>query len=203
MAKPIEHHTIILDVADESSAQYGVAFRSRFVYDTTKSSSPTRLDVWANAGRPNPYHGMKLGDVAFEGNPHRQQVITQWFLDTNRKFHADPLTAKWFDPQNNPTDDPFTILLSLESSVICSTPGMNTGFPGSGQVYAKGTRLGDGDTATLIYPDGSTREVTLHFPPHNNGHGFAKFNNSPPATPKPQGQGIQIGDGNHQVNNFS
>ncbi len=192
MAKPIEHHTIILDVAGAGGAHYGMAFKSRFVYDTTKSHSPTRLEVWANAGRPNPFHGARLGDKI------RDQVVNEYYL----RAHPNALTAKWYDPQNNPTDDPFTVLLSTESTAMCADTRMNTGQPGSRQVYARGVRLGDGDTATLVYPDGSTREVLLHFPPHNNGHGFATFTTATPATPKPQGQGIQIGDGNHQVNNF-
>jgi hypothetical protein len=207
MAKPIEHHIIVLDAANDSSKTYGVTHKSRNVFDTTKSHSPTRLDVWDNTGRPNPYKGLKLGDVAFEGNPHRQQVITDWFLRT----YPNAVTAEWFDPQNNPTDEPVSLLLSLESTAICADTRFNTGAALSGQVYAKGTRLGDRDTATLVYPDGTTREIMLHFPPHNNGHGYAQFTDTtahlcgdkcdPPNEPETH-RGIQIGDGNHQVNNF-
>ncbi len=173
MPKPIEHHVIILDAESEyRREQYGVTHKSRCVFATTKSHSPTRLDVWDNTGRPNPFKGLRLGDVAFKGNPYREQVVTEWFANKASK----PLTAKYFDPSNEPTDEPTSLQLTPESTAICADTRMNTGQPGSGQVYATGVKLGNLDTATLVYPDGTTREVTLHFPPHHNGHGYATFN---------------------------
>jgi hypothetical protein len=132
------------------------------------SSAPTRIDVWDNTGRPNPFKGLKLGDVAFKGNPHREQVITEWFANKPSR----PLTAEYFDPQNEPTDAPVSILISPESTVITSN-GTNTGTIASGQVYDKGVTLRREDTATLRFLDGSTRDVALHFT--NNGHGYAVF----------------------------
>ena len=152
------HHDIPMLPATESRAHYGIIHSSAFVYDTTKSHSPTRVDIWDNTGRPNPFRNAKLGDVI------RNQTVTEWFLGTGK---TEP---RYFDPQNEPTDAELSILLSTESSVICADTRMNTGQPGSGQVYGPG-RLGEGDTATLHFADGHKQNVTLHFT--NNGHGYA------------------------------
>lgn len=161
------HHTVILDAASESRARYGILYVGRHVYDTTESSAPTRLNVWSNENRPNPYHGAKLGDRVGRGEMER--TVTRWFLNSGQ---CDPL---YLDPHNEPTDDPISLLLTTESSAICSNTSMNTGQPGSGQVYARGAKLADGDTATVIYPGGQAQDIVLHFPPNNNGHGYATF----------------------------
>ncbi len=161
MCKPIEHHNVLIDAASAYwTEHYGVLYKSRHVYSTTRSHSPTRIVVWDNTCRPNPDKGKGLGDRLHGGN-----VLTR---------HSAPgtATAAYTDPHGKPTDDPVTILLSTESTVICADTRFNTGQAGSGQVYAT-DGLGDGDTATLVYPDGSTIEVVLRFPPHNNGHGYA------------------------------
>lgn len=160
------HHDIVLDVASKSRAYYGITHTGRNVYDTTTRGGPTRLAVWENIGRPNPYHGAQLGDRPCKGRGELDITITEYSL---------PKTLpRFLDPHNNPTDEPVSLLLSPESTVICSNTSMNTGQPGSGQVYAEG-KLADGDTATLFFPLGDTREVVLHFPPHHNGHGYATF----------------------------
>jgi hypothetical protein len=143
MPKPIEHHVIVMrEAPTDKREHYGVLYESCLVYDTTKSHSPTRLVVWDN---------------------------------TNRPFRADRATwntsGAFLDPHNNGTDDPVSFLLSPESTCICADTRMNTGQPGSGQVYARGERLGEADTATLIYPDMTALTVALHFT--NNGHGIA------------------------------
>jgi hypothetical protein len=157
------HHTIVLDTGNARDASYGIKYRGRNVYSTRKSHSPTRLVVWDNTGRPNPDLGKGLGDKLRNGN-----VLTTY---TVGQGHG---TRRYIDPQGNPSDEPITILLTPESSVICADTRMNTGQPGSGQVYAPGV-LADGDSATLVYPSGTRREVILHFPAHTNGHGYAKF----------------------------
>ena len=163
------HEILMIETAEYRRDHYGVTHSSLYVYGTSTSHSPTRIDMWDNTGRPNPFKGMKLGDVAFKGNPHREQVITEWFANKASR----PLTAKYFDPQNEPTDAPVSILISPESSAICADTSMNTGQPGSGQVYDKGVTLRREDTATLRFLDGTTRDVALHFT--NNGHGYATF----------------------------
>lgn len=159
MVKPIEHHIIPMLPAKDSRAGYGVIHSSAFVYDTTKSSSPTRVDIWDNTGRPNPFKGAKLGDVV------RDQTITEWFLSTGK---TEP---RFYDPHNEPTDAEISILLSPESTVITNN-GTNTGTVASGQVFEPGNpKLGEGDTAELHFIDGHKQNVTLHFT--NNGHGYA------------------------------
>jgi hypothetical protein len=80
--------------------------------------------------------------------------------------------GKYVDPQNVATDEPVSYLLTPESTVISADTRYSTGGALSRQAYGPGT-LRDGDTATLAYPDGSTQDVTLHFPKHSNGHGYA------------------------------
>lgn len=154
MPKDVEHHTLVLD---ESTAydkeHYGIIYRGRHVYRTTKSSAPTRLVVWDNTHRPN--DGSRIPIVV-------------------RRIAGEVHEGKYLDPHNEPTDERYSLLLSPESSAICADTRFNTGQPGSGQVYGNGT-LGDNDTATIVYPNGGMGEieVTLHFPKWNNGHGHA------------------------------
>jgi hypothetical protein len=79
----------------------------------------------------------------------------------------------YLDPSNNATDEPTSILLSPEPSVITSN-GTNTGTEASGQVYAPaGTVLRDGDLLTLVYPDGTEVVFAARFT--NNGHGRLEY----------------------------
>lgn len=159
------HHLITLDSSgDYSYEHYGVMFRSRHVYDTTVSHGPTRLSVWDNLIRPNRDYGKQLGDT-LEVGARRGNVVTDYSLRYT--------VGKWLDPQNEPTDDTVSLLLEPESSVITSN-GTNTGTVASGQVYAPG-KLADSDTATLSFPGGYSRKITLHFPKWSNGHGHATF----------------------------
>lgn len=144
------HFTIPMSSVDANRMGYGIRAKSRFVYDTTKSHYPTRVELWDNTGRPN---------------------------DGTRKGYITG-TGRWVDPQNHATDDMLTILISTESIGISSTPSLTTGHEGSGQVYAKQlAKMRDGDTATLVYDANGFGDVqvTLHFPPHHNGHGYATF----------------------------
>lgn len=143
------HHMIVMDTAKAND--YGITHRGRNVFDTTGSHSPTRLVAWDNTGRPNPRNGepVRFGQYGPAGGGD----------------------GKYLDPHNEATDAPASLLLTPESTCITSS-GTNTGTVASGQVFAPG-RLADGDTATLSFPDGTTREAVLHFPPHRNGHGFA------------------------------
>lgn len=148
------HHFIVMDAAtDYSAAHYGILHKSRNVYETTQSNGPTRLVVWDNTGRINKRNGQQV-------NYSNYGVI-------------DGGNGRFLDPQNQATNDPVSILLTPESSVITNS-GTNTGTVASRQVYAPG-KLADGDTATLSYPSGTTVEVVLHFPRHQNGHGRATF----------------------------
>lgn len=157
------HHFIVMDTADAyRSEHYGITHQSRNVYDTTKSSGPTRLVVWSNVKRLNTDKGKRLGDKLEVGD-RRGNIVTEYSLQFTR--------GSYLDPHNKPTDSAHSLLLTPESSVITSN-GTNTGTVASGQVYAPG-RLADQDTATLSYPGGTTVEVELHFPPHHNGHGYA------------------------------
>lgn len=145
------HHFIVLDKAPANT--YGIRYKGRNVYQTSKSNGPTRLVVWNNTTRRNPRNGepVRFGDCG----------------------PIDGGDGCYLDPDNKATDAPVSFLLSPESSVITDN-GTNTGTQASGQVYADDT-LRDGDTATVSFPNGSTREIVLHFPAHQNGHGYAKL----------------------------
>lgn len=152
------HHLIVLDNAsDYRNEHYGVMYESRNVFATSSSGryTPNRIALWNNLRRPNPRNGerVRYGDYG---------VI-------------DGGNGKFLDPQNKATDDTVSILITPESSVLCANTSMNTGQPGSGQVFAKDVLLSDGDTATLSYPRGLTREVTINLPRGHNGHGTATF----------------------------
>lgn len=151
------HFKIQMTPVSRDSMGYGIRAKSENVYETNRSLYPTRVVLWDNTGRPTKRNGEpvqhgKYGPVN-GGN------------------------GRWLDPQNKATDDMLTILLTTESMGISSTPGMSTGQPGSGQVWAVADKMRDGDTATLVYDrDGfGDVEVTLHLPLHTNGHGYATF----------------------------
>jgi len=111
---------------------YGIEYTSAYLYRTKGNSGPTRVQVWSNTRRPNPHPGETrhgaMGPIGGEG--------------------------RYLDPQNQGTDEEFTVLLSPESTVI-SAHGDGTGTAASGQVYAKDhPPLETGDVLTLEYPDG-------------------------------------------------
>lgn len=147
----MNHHFIVLNKADANT--YGILYTGRNVYQTSKSNGPTRLQVWDNTNRVNKRNGepVRFGDCG----------------------PVDGGDGKYLDPNNRATDEPVSFLLTPESSVITNN-GTNTGTAASGQVYAEDI-LRDGDSATLSYPTGQTREIILHFPAHRNGHGYAKL----------------------------
>lgn len=130
---------------------YGILFRSRYVYNSAHSTYPTRVVVWDNTRRVNGRNGepVRHGDYG----------------------PIDGGIGRYLDPRNKVTDSERSILLSTESIVITNN-GTNTGTEASGQVYApEGAKLRDGDTVTLLYPDGRTEEGAAVFPRWSNGHG--------------------------------
>lgn len=136
--------------APSDRAQYGIRYLSRYVFRTSKGSSPTRIVVWSNANRPNPR----------DGEPVR---YTEYGL-------RDGGHGRYLDPQNKATDHVISILMSPEASVL-SAHGDSTGTEASGQVYLPaGTRIAEGAELQLVYPNGDVSPVLLaHFT--NNGHG--------------------------------
>ncbi len=141
--------------ATPDQADYGVTHKSYVVYRTVKSYSPTRVVVWSNVNRPNPHPGetrrTDYGSIGGEG--------------------------QYLDPHNNGTDDPTTILLSTESTVISADPRTGTGGSLSGQMFATyETRIAEGDRIALVFP-GEPAEttivgtVTFTGPGCGNGHG--------------------------------
>jgi hypothetical protein len=144
-------HRITLTPADANAASYGITHRSAYVYDTSRSSSPTRVVVWSNEGRPNPRNGQPI----------------RW----GQAGPIDGGNGRYLDPSHQATDSPVTVLLTPESSVITAN-GTNTGTQASGQVYPPaGAPIRAGDTLTLIYPDGTEAAHVARFT--NNGHGIA------------------------------
>lgn len=144
-------HVIVLDTAKPNT--YGVLYKSRNVYQTSKSNGPTRLVVWDNTSRVNFRDGepVRFGECG----------------------PIDGGNGCYLDPNNKATNHPTSLLLTPESSVITDS-GMNTGTVASGQVYAN-TVLRDGEYATVSFPNGIMREICLHFPAHHNGHGYATY----------------------------
>jgi hypothetical protein len=152
-APGLTEHIVEMVEAPSDRAQYGITHLSRFVFRTSKGSSPTRVQAWSNVNRPNPRSGepVKYGDYG----------------------KIDGGNGRYLDPQNNATDSPTSILLSPECSVITNN-GTNTGTEASGQVYAPaGTRIAEGDRIVLVYPDGVGVAFTARFT--NNGHGRLEY----------------------------
>jgi hypothetical protein len=127
---------IDLSPASRNSNSYGITHQSTHVYRTSggrfqSPHSPHRVVVWSNAHRLNPHPGevrpTEFGSIGGEG--------------------------KYLDPHNKGTDDPVTIILTAECSVI-SAHGNGTGMPASGQVFAA-EPLAVGDVVHLRYPDGT------------------------------------------------
>lgn len=142
-------HRVELIEAPASRQQYGITHLSRHVFQTSRGSHPTRVQVWCNTGRPNPRNGepVRFGEYG----P----------IDGGR--------GAYLDPGRKATDAAYSILLSPESVAITSN-GTNTGTEASGQVYAPSdTRIVENDTLVLALPDGRQQTFTAHFT--NNGHG--------------------------------
>lgn len=143
-------HRIELVEAGEQHRRYGVSVThmSTRVYPVAGSVNPTRVEVWDNTGRPNPHPGEvrwnEYGPVGGEG--------------------------RYLDPHNVGTDEPVSVLLSPEASVV-SAHGDGTGTATSGQVWADTDPIGDGDTLVLSWPDGSVSAWTVAL--NRNGHGHA------------------------------
>ena len=148
--RPPAQHVVELVDAPEQRAQYGITHLSRYVFSTTKGSYPTRVVVWSNVNRPNPRNGepVRFGEYG----------------------KLDGGNGRYLDPSNNATDEPTSIRLTPEASVITNN-GTNTGTAASGQVYAPaGQRIAEGDLVALVYPGGSIGVTyVVHFT--NNGHG--------------------------------
>lgn len=129
-------------------AQYGVEFTSAFVYRTSKSTAPTRIDMWANR-KPNPR----------DGQPVRYGEYGP----------IDGGNGRLLDPGNRATDEPVSVLLSPESTVITAQRN-GTGHPDSGQVWGpQDDCIRPGDTLLLVFADG--RQETWRATFSNNGHG--------------------------------
>jgi hypothetical protein len=163
-AESTEHRVELIEAPAER-AGYGIMYLSRYVFRTSKGSSPTRVLVWSNLGRPNTRNGepVKFGDYG-------------------------PINGgdgAFLDPQNRATDDAQSVLLTPECSVITNN-GTNTGTEASGQVYAPaGTRIAEGDLITLVYPDGIEATYVARFT--NNGHGrLAPTEQGPTPTRAPE-----------------
>lgn len=127
--------TIDLVDGDRNAQSYGIRFRSKFVYRFTGTglhnpSSPHRVNVWDNTGRPNtdpdrfkPALGRKVGPGAY------------------------------IDPRGHGTDHATSILTNAESTIMTDN-GTNTGTEASGQVYADVT-IRTGESVMLRAPDGN------------------------------------------------
>ena len=152
MPEPADH-TIPMIKADDRQASYGITHTSEFVYRTSKSSYPTRIEVWSNIDRLNPRNGepVRYGDMG----------------------PIDGGEGKYLDPSNKATDSPVTILLSPECIAI-DAYGTSTGTAGSGQIYAPGVTLRQAETVSLAYPDGYEHgPYAVRFT--GNGHGYVEI----------------------------
>lgn len=134
---------------------YGILFESAFVYETNRSHSPTRLQVWDNTRRPNPDPGGPI----------------QW-------GECGPLPTggdgKWIDPNNRATDTERSYLIKTEATTI-DAYGTGTGSVASGQVYSTDPRrICDGDRVLLRFADGAELDMIAVLPQHGNGYGYLR-----------------------------
>ncbi len=149
----IIHQIPVWEADAKRTADYGITHTSMLVYRTTAASGPVRVVIWSNTARPNPHPGevrhTKYGSI---GGP-----------------------GQYLDPNNQGTDSEATILITPESVVIDSNPARSTGGNLSGQQYATGARIAEGDTVELVsFPSGdviATGTVTFKGPGTGNGHG--------------------------------
>jgi len=152
-AAPVADHTIPMVPADAREASDGITHKSQYVYQTSKSSYPTRIVRWSNVGRPNPRNGqpVRFGEVG----------------------PIDGGDGQYLDPSNRATDNPVTILVDPEDITI-DNYGTGTGTVGSGQVYApNGEILRPGETVTLTYGDDTSGPYPVRFT--GNGHGYVEI----------------------------
>jgi hypothetical protein len=87
--------------------------------------------------------------VAGDSGPHR---IVVWDNARRQLVDSDGC-ARYVDPRQEVTTDRTSVLITGEAAAICADTRLNTGQPGSGQVYGEGV-LRDGDDVMLTYPDG-------------------------------------------------
>jgi len=128
---------IQMTAGTKNDETYGITYRSAYVYRGI-GSGPIRIKVWSNVNRPNPHPGTK-----------------RW-----TEFGSIGGDGQYLDPNNKGTDEPRSILTGPECVAICADTRMNTGQPGSGQVYAA-ERLRGGEAVALILPDGTRIEGTV------------------------------------------
>ena len=130
--------------------EYGITAESAHVFVTNRSSYPTRVMVWSNFHSLNPRDGqpVRYGDMG----------------------PIDGGNGRYLDPNNHATNAASTWLLSTESISITAQRN-GTGHPDSGQVWATGTRIADGDIVILCYPDSIRTWHTVELPRFSNGHG--------------------------------
>lgn len=133
---------IQLRPAMQSETTYGILYRSEFMYRVAgkglhNPSSPHRITVWCNTGRPNPHPG----EIRYTD------------------FGAIGGDGAYLNPNNVATDDEITVLTGAESTVITNN-GTNTGTVAAGQVYAQDV-LHVGNTVTLVTPGGDSKEYVL------------------------------------------
>lgn len=158
-------HRVELVEAPEQRQQYGIRYLSRYVFEARKRySSPTRIVVWDNTGRLNPRNG--------EGVRHGQYGL------------IDGGNGRYLDPSNRATDEPTSVHLTPEASVITNN-GTNTGTEASGQVFAPaGTVIREGDRLVLVYPDGAEVVFTARFTSNGHGHlDYVRTEHLPTPTP--------------------
>jgi hypothetical protein len=144
---------VVMQEADKYSQEnYGVAFRSTFVYRAAGSSAPTRIAIWDNTRRPNTRNGepVRYGEYG----------------------PRDGGNGRYLDPHHVATDAEQSVLITPECTVL-SAHGSSTGTAASGQVWSGNlTTLRTGVRLALRLPDGSVRRVTVRLT--NNGHGVAE-----------------------------
>jgi hypothetical protein len=148
---PAQTHIIGIRPATANEASYGIAGRSTYVYRTSRSSSPTRITIWDNTGRPNPRNGQPVN----------------W-------GQYGPISGgngQYLDPNNQATDAPTSYLIGTEATCI-DAYGTGTGTAASGQVYSpEDAVIRPGDRIGIL------RDA--HTPPEwftavftNNGYGY-------------------------------
>ena len=145
------HEIPMLPAKPSRTDDYGVLHSSAFVYQTSRGSGPTRIDVWDNTRRPNARNGEPL----------------RW----GQCGVLDGGNGRYLDPENQATDETVSVLLTPECTVI-DAYGTGTGSAASGQVYSPdGETIRSGDTLMLMYPDGTHEARVVRFT--GNGHGQA------------------------------
>lgn len=130
--------------SDYEMQEYGVEYRSTFVYETSGRGFhnlhfPHRFKVWNNTVRPNeaPVYGPDAPGSMGYGK-------------------IGP--GKYVDPERKGTDEKYNYRVGSESISITNS-GTNTGTEASGQVWSPlPAPLTIGDVIILQFPDGSLSE---------------------------------------------